>query len=258
MKRGARLGQHFLHAPWAAEKLAASLHLKPNTTVVEIGPGHGALTTHLLATQARVIAVEKDELLVAELSETFTADINAGRLEIRQADIRDIDTASFPSDYTVAANIPYYITGEIIRMFLETSNQPQAMALLIQKEVAERICTQSKESILSLSVKVYGTPSIVAKVPRGCFSPPPSVDSAILHIDAISRARFEGITESAFFGALHAGFAAKRKLLVNNLAKQYGTIDVSTCNIAHNARAEDISLDGWLCITRSLNVPASA
>src|SRR3989344_451270 len=209
-KRGARLGQHYLTGLWAAHKLAGAVSVRPGEPILEIGPGKGALTKELLATEARVIAVEKDPALVAVLRETFKDELALGKLELIERDVRDFAPGSWnpprglrfsmprllgmkigrleAGSYVLAANIPYYITGEIIRQFLETETQPRAMALLIQKEVADRIIARDKkESIFSLSVKAYGTPKIVAKVSRGNFSPPPNVDSAILLIENISK-----------------------------------------------------------------------
>ena len=198
---GARLGQHFLTGLWAAKQLAEAVGVRASETILEIGPGKGALTRELLATGAPVIAVEKDESLAQELHTTFAEEIRAGKFEIVVEDIRNVSAETLGlNTYVLAANIPYYITGEIIRQFLETDIQPRAMALLVQKEVAERILARDhKESILSLSVKAYGTPKIVAKVPRGNFSPPPLVDSAILLVSGISKKFFTDVDEDAFF-----------------------------------------------------------
>ena len=150
-QRGARLGQHFLTARWAATMLANAAGVAPGVTVVEIGPGKGALTGELLRLGGTVIAIEKDGALVTKLKETFAKELEEGRLIIYESDIRDVtpETLGLESKpYVLAANIPYYITGEIIRQFLTTTHQPQTMALLIQKEVAQRI-TSKKESILS-------------------------------------------------------------------------------------------------------------
>ena len=124
-----------------------------------------------------------------------------------------------PKGYALVANIPYYLTGEIFRMFLESSNQPRSMTLLVQKEVADRIVARDgKESVLSLSVKAYGTPKQEFKVPRGAFKPAPNVDSAVLTIRGISRKNFTTQEEERrFFALLHAGFAHKRKYVRKNL-----------------------------------------
>jgi len=253
-RRGARLGQHFLNAEWVARDLLASLNVAKEETILEIGPGKGALTEKLLATGRRVVAIEKDEILVARLREKFASEIAAGKLILVENDVRNVEPEKLGlGAYVLAANIPYYITGEIIRQFLETAHQPRAAALLIQKEVAERIVARDgKESILSLSVKAYGKPRIIAKVPKGCFNPPPSVDSAILLIDAISRNFFTGISEEQFFTVVRAGFSAKRKLLASNLLKvaSHARTTLAEAGIKEDARAEDVPLEKWGALAR--------
>ncbi len=259
MKRGARLGQHFLNAVWVARDLVAAVAPRPHDIIVEVGPGRGALTEKLLATGNMVVAIEKDETLAAFLLEKFANEIANGKLHLMQGDIRDGDTYDVLAGrpYVVAANIPYYITGEIIRDFLTAAHQPQKMALLIQKEVADRIVARDKkESILSLSVKAYGEPSIVAKVPAGCFNPPPSVDSAILLVKNISRTFFADISEETFFAVVKAGFASKRKQLGGNLGKVFGEVALGAldaCAISPRIRAEDLSLDEWQRLTTSIS-----
>lgn len=258
MRRGARLGQHFLSTPWPARALVRSLSIQPGEIALEIGPGKGALTRELLKEGARVIAIEKDDALVAKLGETFKEEIAAGALRVVFADIRDIDAGSLglsQSGYVLAANIPYYITGEITRQFLTERAQPRAMALLIQKEVASRIVS-AKESILSLSVKTFGIPRIIKKVPRGNFSPPPSVDSAIILVDGISRDFFSNLDEEKFFRVVRAGFASKRKFAANNVSNAFEKHSVmaafETCGIPPKARAEDIPLSQWKCMVQHL------
>lgn len=224
--------------------------------MLEIGPGTGLLTRELVATGARVIAIEKDLTLYERLTKSF---VGEERLTVIGADIRDIEPQKLElktGEYILAANIPYYITGEIIRKFLTAHAQPKTIALLIQKEVAERVVgkahgkrQKAKESILSLSVKAYGTPRIVKKVPRGNFSPPPSVDSAIIVIENISRDFFDGISEDLFFEVLHAGFASKRKQLAGNLAKKWAKEKVvnvlERIELPKHVRAEDVPLEKW-------------
>lgn len=256
MRKGARLGQHFLTSKGAAVKLSQAAGVGPGVTVVEVGPGKGFLTRELLALGGRVIAIEKDEALAAALPELM----DSQNLQVITGDVRDFDPTTHglhAGEYVVAANIPYYITGEIIRSFLETSAQPRTMALLIQKEVAERIVARDgKESILSLSVKAYGTPRIVTKVVKGSFNPPPSVDSAVISIDHISKDFFAGFSEQHFFDILHAGFAAKRKKLAGNLAKKYGTQAreaLAAAGLDENVRAEDVPLEKWSLLARSIH-----
>lgn len=253
-KKGARLGQHFLTGAWAAAALAKAVAVRPNEAILEIGPGTGALTEELLKTGARVIAVEKDARLIERLRETFADEIAGGQFTLVHDDIRAITPQTLRlSSYVVAANIPYYITGEIIRTFLTAHPQPRAMALLVQKEVAERIVAKDgKESLLSVSVKAYGRPRIVAKVARGNFSPPPSVDSAILSIDDISRMFFSHLDEERFFEVVRAGFASKRKLVARNIQARFGTVP----NVPLGTRAERLTLDQWIDIARQMEAAA--
>jgi 16S rRNA (adenine1518-N6/adenine1519-N6)-dimethyltransferase len=255
-RRGARLGQHFLTSRSAAVKLAQAAGVGPDVTVVEVGPGKGFLTRELLALGGRVIAIEKDEALAAALPELM----DSPNLQVITGDVRDFDPATSElraGEYVVAANIPYYITGEIIRQFLSNNIQPHTMALLVQKEVAQRIvANDKKESILSLSVKAYGCPRIVEKVSRKNFSPQPSVDSAVLAIDNISRDFFSQITEDQFFRVVHAGFSSKRKFLLNNLSAIFDKEKVSNLfdqlDINKKIRAEDVSLEKWRDLSQLL------
>ncbi len=253
------MGQHFLTGTWAAARLVAATNTRPDETVLEIGPGTGALTKKLLETGARVVAVEKDAALVERLRDTFANELASGQLLLAHGDIRDFNQIKSGlvgrsiGPYVVAANIPYYITGEIIRMFLTATPQPRAMALLVQKEVAERIvAADGKESILSISVKAYGRPRIVARVARGNFSPPPRVDSAILLIDDISRTLFSRLDEYRFFEVVRAGFASKRKLVARNLKTRFGIVP----DVPSGARAERLTLDQWVEIARHTETAA--
>lgn len=258
---GERLGQHFLRGTWAAAALAKEAAISSGDTVLEIGPGKGVLTRELLRTGARVIAIEKDEGLVVVLQEVFPSELASGQLHIVEGDVRNFDPSGYglrATDYKLAANIPYYITGEILRQFLTAAAQPRTMALLVQKEVADRIVARDgKESILSNSVKAYGMPRIAAKVSKGNFSPPPKVDSAILVIENISRDFFSDVNEKRFFEIVRKGFSSKRKLLASNLETEdlskSRVLDVfKTCEIPDKARAEDITLNSWKCLSKNI------
>ncbi len=255
-RRGARLGQHFLNAQWVARDLVKSVGIRAGESVLEIGPGKGALTKELIKEGAHVVAIEKDAGLIPVLEDTFKKEIISGMLTVIEGDVRDSSPEKLGlNSYAVAANIPYYITGEIIRHFLTARKQPRTMALLIQKEVAERIVARNgKESVLSLSVKAFGTPSIVAKVPAGCFNPPPSVDSAILLVENISRDFFDSISEENFFKVVKAGFASKRKILSGNLKGFFedSAAVLKESGLPEKVRAEDVKLGEWKRIVQSL------
>ena len=222
------LGQHFLRSKEVLRKIIEAAAIKSGETVLEIGPGEGALTEALLLAGARVIAVETDTRCVRKLEERFTDHLNKKRLLLISGDIKqdEVQKKIFHKEflgqslYKLVANIPYYITGMLFRLFLEKLRQPSALVFLVQKEVAEQIVArEGKESILSLSVKIYGTPRYVAKVKREAFSPPPKVDSAIVAVTDISRERLAGFTDEEYFRAVKTGLGAKRKMLFGNLAR---------------------------------------
>ena len=263
---GARLGQHFLMHPRIAERIVQVAGVSTEDTVLEIGPGKGMLTRALLRRALAVIAIEADQNLFEKLKIDFAEEIQNGQLELMYGDIRTY-SLSKPigqnKEYKVVANIPYYVTGEILRKFLSAEQQPSSMTLLVQKEVAERIARSNpdakrsgprpkrrgKESILSLSVKAYGTPHYEFTVPRGAFVPAPKVDSAVLSIRDISRSRFQdGATEKRFFELVRAGFAHKRKLLASNLKEAGLELPVSSLQSLASSRAEDLSLADWLAL----------
>jgi 16S rRNA (adenine1518-N6/adenine1519-N6)-dimethyltransferase len=230
-------------------------------TIVEIGPGKGALTRKLLDKAKKVVAVEKDRDLIKILQEVFAEEIKSGKLELIEGDILEFDPTKYKLEknkYKIVANIPYNITGAIIRKFLSGDVKPATMVLLVQKEVAQRIVAQDKkESILSLSVKVYGTPKYVMKVGKRFFSPSPKVDSAIISITGISEKAFEtkGL-EDKFFEIIKAGFAHKRKVLRKNLEEVAAAGNIQKVfeklSIDTKIRAEDIAFPVWLKITQYL------
>ncbi|MDE2037607.1 MAG: ribosomal RNA small subunit methyltransferase A [Patescibacteria group bacterium] len=257
------LGQHFLASKGALAKIIEAAALHEGETTMEIGPGTGILTEALLGTGARVIAIEKDRRAMGILEERFAGEIADKRLRLIEGDVLETDRAALglsEGTYAVVANIPYYITGAILGSFLEKGPRPSRMVLLVQKEVAERIVARDgKESVLSISVKAFGRPRIVARVPRGAFVPPPTVDSAIIAIEEIAGAPFGGDSAriGRFFAVVKAGFAHKRKLLKRNLEavadassleKAWGSFGLST-----DARAEDVSVETWLGIAESLS-----
>ena len=233
----------------AISKMVEVSDARKGETVLEIGPGLGVLTEALLATGASVVAVEKDDRLIPVLREKFEKEIASGQLKLIHGDI--LKEKFEIKNYKLVANIPYYITGQVIRKFLEAENQPDSMTLLVQKEVAERIVAKDgKESLLSLSVKVYGEPKYVQTVKRGSFEPAPNVDSAIIHIANISRKNFQKISEANFFKLIHAGFAHKRKQLLPNLSALYSKDIIrgafEKLSIDLKTRAEDLPLQKWL------------
>lgn len=263
MKAKKHFGQHFLTSKSAIIKIRDAAHITPHDVILEIGPGKGVLTEALLSFAGTVIAIEKDQDLIPLLQERFSAEIASGKLELLQQDILDFEPsvtklAQKDHPYKLVANIPYYITGAIIEKFLSTTLQPSCMVLLVQKEVADRIVARDKkESILSIAVKSYGTPSIIAKVPAGAFNPPPSVDSAILSIEHISRDFFTTVDEGTFFAVLKAVFGKKRKQIGGSLSdflknKERALNILASVAIDPRTRPEDIDLATWKRLAQAL------
>ncbi len=252
------LGQNFLKNPQIAARIAKTAEIKAGEVVFEVGPGTGALTRELLKEGAKVVALEADQRAIAVLEEAFREEIASGRLVLIHGDIREVAIAALPLPhaYKVAANIPYYLSGMLLRLFLTSEKQPSCLVFLVQKEVADRIARSTKESMLSLSVKAYGTPTYEGTVVRGNFEPMPNVDSAILKIDTISKDRFADLEETSFFEVLKAGFSARRKQLRGNLASLASRAEIEAAfidlDIPQDARGEDLPIDKWVALATRL------
>ncbi len=263
------LGQNFLKSEPALRKIVEAGEIKPDDIILEIGPGRGALTEKLLAFAGKVIAVEKDNELVEFLKEKFKKEIKSRSLVLVHGDILEFEITNYElGSYKIIANIPYNITGAILKKFLTAEYQPERMVLMLQQEVAQRIIARDKkESILSISVKAYGEPRLIMKVPKRYFSPRPEVDSAVIVIKNISRKLFtsppaplwstregisfsgtlgkagDGVSEEKFWEVVRAGFAHKRKKLASNLK---GVVSPTGLASMANKRAEDLSLEDWI------------
>ena len=254
------MGQNFLKSASALRTMCEISDVGSGDTVFEIGPGKGALTEKLLEKAQKVMAIEKDRDLIVILEEKFKKELAENTLTLVHTDVLECDPSVYNlqrGEYKIVANIPYNITGAIIKHFLQEVTSPSSMTLLVQKEVAERIVARDqKESILSLSVKAYVTPKYIMKVGKRFFSPAPKVDSAIIHISRISKDNFaDEYEERRFFELLHAGFSHKRKYVRRNLehsgltAQQLDTIFADS-GIDPHARAEDLPLPFWLLLAK--------
>jgi len=247
------LGQNFLKSQSALNTIISSAELVADDIVLEVGPGQGVLTEKLLPLVKTVVAVEKDRRLIPILEEKFKKEIGNKKLEIIEGDIlsKELDELGLESEkYKIVANIPYYITGKFLRKFLENEKQPTLITVMVQKEVADRIVAKDgKESILSISVKAYGEPVLIKKVPKGSFSPPPKVDSAILLIKNISKDFFNNVSEEFFFKIMKTGFSHKRKILSKNLTGVFSKDELQRklrkLGVDENERPEKISLGNW-------------
>lgn len=253
------LGQHFLNSDYVPKKMCDAATVQAGDIVLEIGPGTGILTRELLARGAKVIAIEADVRAVASLEESFPDAITQNQLTIHHHDARTLNLADFNlvnQGYKVVSNIPYYLSGHLFRSLLDTDCQPTTLVFLIQKEVAERIARDKKESLLSLSIKVFGDPSYICTVKKGHFTPSPKIDSAIVAVTAISKDRLGPVDTSWFFHILHVGFAQKRKQLLGNLTQEFSRPDLEelfdSLKLSPTIRAEDVPLQTWLTLVQKL------
>lgn len=259
-----KLGQHFLADSRYRTRIAQALGLRPDDLVIEIGPGHGAITP-LLAEQARqVTAVEVDPALAGELQQKLESRVEIINADILAADIAAICRRHQASKCFVFGNLPYYITSPILHHLLQFAGSIRAMGLLVQREVALRLAASpgSRDyGYLTVLVALYASPHIAFEVPPGAFSPPPKVHSALVYFAMQSpQARIGGGREEAFRAFLKQCFSQKRKKLLNCLAAVYPRervrAELERVPMPLNARAEELSLDDFIKLFTNL-APAS-
>ncbi len=253
-----KYGQNFLINPEPIEKMVAAAEIKKDSTVIEVGPGFGVLTFALVEQAKKVFAFEIEKKLAPYWTEETEKNKN---LEIIWGDVlREMEAQKFiralPS-YKVVANLPYQITSHIIRTFLELEHKPEILVLMVQKEVAERICAPAGEmSVLSVSVQYYGEPEIITQVPRSDFWPAPAVDSAVLKITINNSQLGIGDKNKDFFRIVKAGFSSRRKMLIKNLSS---VADKKTLKgifndlgIDEKVRAQELSVEQWRALVEKL------
>jgi len=242
------LGQHWLDDPATLQAMADAASVGPADTVLEVGPGQGTLTKVLVERADQVIAVELDDKLAVELPKR----LSAGNLEIIPASILRFDFTELPPGYKIVANIPYYLTSHMIQLISETPNPPAAAALLVQKEVAERVAAApGAMSLLSVTAQFYWQVELGGVVPAELFEPPPKVDSQILILKRRAEPLFPEVDAKAFFRLVKAGFGQRRKTLLNSLSAglhlgrdQAETI-LKTAGIDPGRRAQTLALEEW-------------
>ncbi len=250
------LGQHWLHDDASLQAMCDAVHLGPKDVVLEIGPGLGTLTKKLVAQAKQVVAVEFD----ADLAQALPGRVPAANLQIVQHDILTFDLTSLPAGYKVAANIPYYLTSNLLRVLCESSNPFSQAALLVQKEVAQRVCaTPGAMNLLSVSVQFYCEASLDKLVPAALFTPPPKVDSQILCLQRRKTPLFGDADPKIFFRVAKAGFAQRRKTLLNSLSaglhlsREQTTQLLQTVGVTPTARAQELSLAHWYALSKAVS-----
>jgi 16S rRNA (adenine1518-N6/adenine1519-N6)-dimethyltransferase len=249
------LGQNFLFETNVLARIVDAADLQPGDEVLEIGPGLGSLTSLLAKKAGYVVAVELDGRLLPALRGEMAGLDN---VEIVEGDILEQDPAAFfTGPYKVVANVPYYITGAILRHLLGGTHKPSSMVLTVQKEVADRLTAEPPDmSLLAISVLYYGDVERVATIKAGAFWPRPDVDSAVIRIDIRPNAALEGDQEEAFFKIVRTGFSQKRKQLQKNLRQLgVGRTAVATAlekaGIDGTRRAETMTIDEWLALVKA-------
>ena len=208
------LGQHFLVSPGVLERIVEAAEVGPDDTVVEVGPGLGALTEVLARRAREVVALELDDELAEALKGVFA---DQPHVRIVQGDAMKTDLAALvpaAKPYKVVANLPYYAATAIVRRFLEGSHKPSLIVVTVQREVAQSMAApEGRAGLLSVATQFYGRPRIVSTVRPGSFYPPPKVTSAVLRIDVHSSPPVQVSSEEGFFALVRAGFSAPRKQL---------------------------------------------
>lgn len=247
------LGQNFLKNPKIVDQILQSANLNLQDIILEVGPGKGAITEKLLPKVKKIIAIEKDRELVSYLKNKFKKTKN---LQILEGDVLrnqylNILISQYPK-YKIISNLPFYLTSRFLRTFLEMPNKPSLMVLIIQKQVAQRICDQPPQaSLLSNSVQFYAEPKIINFVSKENFYPEPEVEAAIIKIKTFAKPKVQVDNINEFFKILKIGFSQKRKQLHNNFAsslqieKDEAKALLQKSGIDPERRAQTLTLEEW-------------
>ena len=270
-------GQNFLIDEFVMQDIVDAAEISKNDLVLEIGPGIGNLTELLCQRAGFVLSVEKDpkffpilKALKKEHRENFRFEIadalefdymqafSSQQLAFSQTDSGGL-AEGYPlnaKSYKVVANIPYYITGKILQMFMTAKHKPTTITILTQKEVARNLSAQPGSlSILAISVQLYGEPKLMQVVPAKSFYPAPKVDSAIIQIKLFNEPRYAIPDEKKFFSIVKACFSGKRKqihnTLKNNLHLDEETVKkiLTEANINPVARPQELSIEEWISLS---------
>ena len=256
-----KLGQNFLHDQPAIQRIVAALGDCSRETVIEIGPGRGALTRVLSAQAAHVLAIELDDTLIDRLR----VELPAGRVTVLHQDVLDFDFAAASQQaghpLAVVGNLPYYITSPILLKLAESHNSLDRAVLMMQREVAHRVAAPpgSRDyGLLSVTVQLYGPVEKLFTLPPGAFSPPPQVHSTVIRWRIAPRFAALGIdNKAAFFDFARSAFAQKRKTLANNLRTAgLSPADIirafAAAHIDSQARAEALPIESLAVLWKNL------
>lgn len=248
-----KFGQNFLGNEKALEKIAEVLEIEKNETILEIGGGSGNLTKKLLGKTDNLIVIEKDKRLIEELKKLSKSE----RFQVIQGDCRDVlsSVADGLDKYKICGNIPYYLTGQLLRIIQELKNVPQVVVFTIQKEVAERIAGKEKETQLSIITKLWAEPEIMMKLKAEDFYPQPKVDSSIIKLLVLSKEK-RIKNEKEVINLVKIGFLAPKKTLYNNLSSKFDKEKIKKAfeamNFSDKIRAHDLSVEMWINLAKIL------
>lgn len=249
--RKARLGQNFLVDPHAAERIVAALGAIGDRLVIEIGPGHGALTRLLARTAGRLAAIEFDRGLAAELRDEFAKREN---VEIIEADVLRVDFSTLAGagvgtkKAKVAGNLPYYITTDILLKLWASRNLIETMVIMVQREVAERIAGAPGTrdyGLLSVTAQLFCRVENLFTLPPEAFRPPPKVHSSVLRLTMEDKSAALNVEAAPFLKFARSAFAQKRKTIANNLKREFPGINdaLEELEVRPDARAEALTLE---------------
>jgi 16S rRNA (adenine1518-N6/adenine1519-N6)-dimethyltransferase len=248
------LGQHWLTDQTCLQDICDAANLAPTDVVLEIGPGPGTLTQKLVQQAKQVIAVEFDEWLANNLPHK----VIASNLQVINQDILKFDLTTLPPGYKVVANIPYYLTSNLLRVLSESPNPPQTIVLLIQKEVAERVAAKpGSMSLLSVTTQWFYQPQLHQVVPAYLFTPPPKIDSQILSLVRRPAPIVKNVDTNQLFKVVRAGFSQRRKTLLNSLSaglhQDKTEVDqaIKTANLDPKSRPQELSLTDWCALQKA-------
>lgn len=257
-------GQHFLMDETILEDMIEESGVKSGDAVLEIGPGIGNLTERLLQHGAEVLAIEKDPQFLNVLT-TLAKEYNTKTKANLTYEITDVLSYNFSEKlkdrpYRVVANIPYYITGKIVQLFMHAPHKPESLTLLMQKEVAYNLAAKVGEMNLpAISTQLYADPRVVCVVPGHKFYPAPKVDSAVIHIALRKKAKYKVKDEAKLFRVLRACFSGKRKqlhnTLTNNLSLKKEVVETTLkkLKIDPAVRPQALSIDQWIALVDNLD-----
>lgn len=253
-----KLGQNFLMNQEAIFKIVAVLEIKKGETIIEIGAGSGNLTLEILKEADRVIAIEKDKKWIEELNVKFSAQSGQKKLKIIEADVRDAlpQITENLENFKIVGNIPYYLTGQLLRLIQELSNPPQLIVLTIQKEVAERIMEQApKSNQLALIISLWAKPDVLFNLKPQDFRPAPRVSSSVIKLEVLPKSQRQN-NEEQLINLIKAGFEQPRKTLMNNLSRKFSKEKLlealGALNFNEKTRPQELDKEVWIKLAKIL------